>query len=162
MSENKAQKKVTQIYAVLVAALVLNFAPMHILQIFGSILFIAAFIALYIYRANSEKDDLVHNHMTFLIRTVWIASLLLGIGILAAAALADHSSLENMMNDVMQTGIMPSHVEMQSLMLDYMRDNIGVLFLTLGPSLIYIIYRVGKGLTRALKGYRMPNPKGWF
>lgn len=158
---NKEQKTIIQIYAAFAASIVMNFVPSSGVQIFGSLLLLVVFIAMYVYKARSKEDSLIFNHMTFLIITIWVAGLLLALGIAGAVAFADHSLVENMMNDIRQ-GFVPTEQQIKILMIDYLNVNLIVFSATLGPSLIYMVYRIAQGAERATKGYRISKPKRWF
>jgi uncharacterized membrane protein len=107
--------------------------------------------------------------MTFLIRTFWISSLIFlvsvipvivwvwpkvdlnGLAALANDAGGDYSTLQAMGPERLMeaAGLTASVYKISSLIL-------------IGPSMLYFIYRVAKGLARAMKGYRLNDVKSWF
>ena len=168
-SDMKEQKNVQNIYAAFAAALIFQFIPLVTIQVFGFFLFIGVLVAAYMLRGKSETESLAYNHAHFIIRTIWIWSLFLMVGMVIAvpwfSQVADHSIIQSFLDQV-SGGMMPSHEMMNDVMKRYMLANLAdLLFIAgvaLGPSMVYIIYRFAKGLTRALKGHRIGNVKNWF
>ena len=173
MTENNRPEyygRILQVYAALVASVVLSFVPYGNVELVGFVLFFAAWIAAYVFRTrNKDEESLVNNHMTYIIRTVWIASLLLSLGFVFWLAwfyaAADHSAYQLMINQILQ-GAQVNEAEVEETLQGYIQANLLLLImistLTLGPGLFYFIYRMANGLSRAIKGYRIAKPKGWF
>lgn len=165
-------KTVLSIYGSLAAALVLSVVPNTILMIIGSILFIVTMSKAYKLRRNAEPDDLIGNHMTYLIRTVWIGSLFFLIAIAIASIYIinnmDYSAINVCINAILGSGgsIDMNMVALQNCQIDFIAGNNTVLIngmvISAFPILIYFSVRFFKGLRRASDGYRMANPKAWF
>ncbi len=165
----KEQKQVTRIYAALVAMLIFSCVPNMVLGVLAILLMFYAIIGAYVLRAGTAEDSVVRNHMTYLIRTFWISSLIFVLG--AAAAVPwlwrhlDFRALDALANDLgtdpekMQA--LDPHVFMTAtgLTVPDLLTGSAIMF---GPCMIYFIYRVARGLSRALKGYRMNDVKAWF
>ena len=159
----KEQKTILQVYVTFIVAIILNIAPSATLQTFGALLFLVVLIAAYIYRAKAEsnKESLTYNHMSYAINSFWISSLFLVIGIAAAVALADHSIIHNTIENV-KSGMFLDEEQLSSLLYDYARANIFIFSLTLGPSLVYLCYRLTKGILSVQKGNKIEKLKNWF
>lgn len=166
---DKEQKQVNHLYAAFAASIILLFIPLISTQLIGSLLILIALIWAYIIRSKAEHESLAHNHAAYIIRTIWIWGLFLTIGIIIAVpwlySIADHSAIQNFMNSA-ATGTIPESDAMNDVLGRFMRDNLSAFIMvcgiTIGPSILYIIFRLAKGLSRALKGYRIANARGWF
>lgn len=159
--KTKEQKMITQLYGAFVAAFVMSFIPVQIVSVFGNLLFLAVLIWAYILKAKAEKESLIENHTLYIIRTIWISSVFLGIGIVAASFMADNTAIHDFMEQ-MKAGYLPQENDIQNVLNRYYASNLHVFVMTLGPSVLYLIYRIGKGLTRATKGYRLAQPREWL
>ena len=157
----KEQKTIFQIYIGFAAVVIFNFIPSSAVQTFGGILFIVLIVAAYIYRAKAQNNSVMHSHMAYLIKSFWIASLFLSIGIAAALALADHSIIYDAVDGVIN-GQMISEAQMNQVLMAYLHDNLLIFSLTFGPSILYMAYRVMKGMIRVKKNQIIANPKNWF
>ncbi|MAM34844.1 MAG: hypothetical protein CMH28_07200 [Micavibrio sp.] len=166
----KNLKAVRNLYAAFIVSVVLQFAPYPAISVFASILFLLVLVWAYILRAQYGPTTLVENHATYIIRTIWIFGLFLVAGMAACAAWfyygIDPNSLLNFSQSVqssVESGVMP---DLSSAYLQLVKDNFDLIIfavpLTLGPSLIYIGYRMFKGAIRGIKGYRIDQPQKWF
>lgn len=158
---NKDQKTILQFYTAYIVAIICNIIPSSAVQTFGLILFIVIFIATYVLRGKSAKDSLIYNHMQFMIKSIWISSLILLMGMTAAYFIADHSIIYQTIESA-KSGVFLTESQLNSILMDYMRANIFTFILTLTPSLIYLVYRFSKGVMYAKDGYVVPNLKNWF
>ena len=176
MPQNKEQKTINNIYAMLCVSLILGFLPMIEAAFLAIFMFTAAIIAAYIVRNRSEEHSLTENHMTFIIRTIWIASLF---GLISTALASmyllpnyDSTSLMACMDQVVSSmggGVTdPSQLNdhVQPCMDQFMSDNkivfIKATIIAAAPIVIYMGYRLAKGLSRATKGHRIGDVKNWF
>lgn len=157
----KETNTIMKIYGAFFASIIFNFVPSTIVQAFGGILLLIIVIATYIYRGRSNKESLMHSHMVYLIKSFWISSLFLAVGLAGAVALADHSIINEAVNTV-ASGALMSEAQIESIIMDYMHTNLMVFALTLGPSIIYLAYRVIKGMMLTQKVLPIPNPKNWL
>ena len=157
----KEQKNIIQIYAVYLISIICNFIPSGAVSGLGSILFIIIFIATYIYKARAEEDSLTKNHMRYILKSIWISSLLLIVGIIAAYLFGDHSLIHQTMEGVKQ-GMFLTEEQINSLMMDYMMNNLLVFCTAFLPSLIYLFYRLAKGLVKAKENLHIENLKNWL
>lgn len=158
---NKEQKNIFSIYFSFLLAVLLNFAPSVEAQFFGALLFFVMIIAAYVYRYKSDPDSLTRNHMIYLIKSFWISSLFLAIGMAAAAFLADNTIIHNAVNGA-QNGFFFSEEEIHIMMMEYIRKNVWIFVGTISPSIVYLIYRVVKGTILTKKNQFVPNIKTWL
>lgn len=165
------------VYGALAAMTVLTLVPIMSVAVVALVLFLLIFISLYIIRSKAETDSLVQNHMIYLIRTIWISSLwsLVTMTLASLYLLPKYNdeALQPCVNDVMGVALDNPGANtkdmsdaMQPCMDDFMSDNHDT-FMTAaliggGPVLLYFLFRLFKGGARAVKGYRLANPKGWF
>ena len=177
MTEKKTDnsvKTLLHIYASMVAILCLQFVPITEIQIASLFLVTALIISLYVIRSRNEYGSLLENHTSYLIKTFWVGGLFFSIGLIIAYIifyyLGDHSYLYSFVdkynNGIYGLDISLLEQEYQRVMTNYLTDNksiiIKIFAITISPSLIYMIYRIGKGLARATKGYVVSNRKTWF
>ncbi len=178
-SGNPEMKTILHVYGVLVAALLLSFVPDPAFAIVATIFFLGVWIAAYIIRKKAEEDSLTENHMIWIIRTLWITCLFSVVTITAGGlylwSQLDYSAIqpcsEQAANYLMaqQSGTVNA-TELMALMGPcedaFLRDNQPALILSAIiaalPLIIYLVMRLTKGLSRAVKGYRLASPKSWF
>jgi len=167
---DKEQKNITNIYALLAVSLIMSFVPMMTAAVLAFAMFMAVLIGAYMFRKKAEAGSLTHDHMSYIIRTIWITGFF-GIFSLAAAAIY---VLQNYMPDALQpcaeamlnAGENASYAIVADCMPEFISDN-KMVFLNgtligAAPIVIYIGYRLAKGLNRAVKGHRIGDLKNWF
>lgn len=165
----KQKQTINVLYIFLIISTVLGFVPMISAQIMSIALIIAVLIAAYYYRFRDDEDGLLFNHMTYLIGTIWIGSTFLVLGIFAAGGWlylqGDHSVIHEAANQI-ANGVVPSEASLMLLTGQYMQANKSLLIMAtatfVGPTILYFIYRVANGYSRAMKGYRIAKPKSWL
>jgi len=157
----KEQTNILSVYIVFTAAVIMNCIPSTVISTLGFILLFVILIAIYVYRARSDKDSLRYSHMAFLIKSFWVSSLLLLIGMIAAYFLGDHSSVINAYESIFK-GSYLTEEQINNILSTYLHDNLTVFLLTLGPSLLYLAYRIYRGVMLIKSNLPIPNPKNWF
>lgn len=157
----KNQWDVLGVYITFILALISNFIPSTMIQAFGGILFFVVLCTAYFIRWKNKTVSFKNNHMTYLIRTFWIGSLILGIGMALSLLLADHSIINNTVEGMMN-GISFSQEELTIIMRNYAFKNIVVFGLTLLPSIIYLTYRTVKGMIKAYNNQEILDVKSWL
>lgn len=177
MTDISEQKTLNMVYGALAAVTVLTLVPVMSVAVIALLLFIVVFIALYVVKAKAKADGVVENHMIYLIRTIWISSLWAVVTITLASLYLlpnyDPAALESCTNTVLDMAVASSTPDtaamsaaMQPCMETFMEENKGVFLIAsligAGPLLLYFVYRLFKGGSRAVKGYRLANPKAWF
>ncbi|GJL86060.1 MAG: hypothetical protein DHS20C02_18350 [Micavibrio sp.] len=176
--ESKEQKKVLQLYSAFGASLVLMLVPSAIVALVASILFLGVLIAAYIMRKGAEPSSLQENHMIYIIRTIWIGGLFSILTMVVASAYMlsriDNTPLEPCSQSLMSNAAkLAENEDMMGLMnvikpcMDgFISINAQVFMIAMAisalPILLYFIIRFSRGLSRALSGYRVANPKNWF
>lgn len=164
--QSKEQKTITNIYAVMTVALIMSFVPLAAAALFSMIMFTGGLIAAYTIRKKAEAGDLAANHMTYMIRTIWISSFyaLLTTSLAAVYVLyyydptPVHVCAQDMMNGTLAN--MSACID-RFIAVNGRVFTIGGL-MAAGPVVLYFIYRLIKGISRASKGHRIGNVKGWF
>ncbi|MCE7887289.1 MAG: hypothetical protein DYH13_07290 [Alphaproteobacteria bacterium PRO2] len=174
------QKKIVRLYGAFGAGLVFSMVPLWSAAIVSAALILGVLIVAYVLRTDAEHGSLIENHMTFVIRTIWIGSLFALITTSAASVyflkaldnaplqpcaemilsmasgMSDPTAMEKYINDFMS---MPCWA-------NYWQTNLMIFIIggviAAGPILIYFVVRYIRGLTRAMRGYRVANPKAWF
>lgn len=172
------KKRVLNLYAAFGVSLLLTLVPSLLISFVALVFVVGVLIGAYMMRRASEVESLAENHCTYVIRTLWISALISLITLFAGSAFMlggiDYAPFEPCANAMAQKGAEfaqnASYEEVYALaepcMNAFIDFNMSLLMttalITAGPVLIYLGYRYGKGLLRALKGYRMANPKAWF
>lgn len=159
MEEHNTQdaRKTMHIYSALCAGFILSFIPVAAAQLISFPLFLFALIGAYFYRWRAEKDGLLANHMGYLIRTYWLSGFLFVVGFIAAGLYLSRKMDAMRLADAI-TSLQNGHIGLAG--------DMGLMIVTtlvaFAPSIIYFVYRVGGGLARALKSYRMPDTRRWL
>ncbi len=178
-SEADPQRKmVLNLYAAFAVSLILTLVPHAIIAIVAAVFFLGVLIAAYLIRAKAEDDSLAQNHATYIIRTIWIGSSLavvfIGIGAAYMLPNIDYSTFQPCSNKLMSMGLEYAENatyaqvwELANPCFDlFIKDNWSILIVTgiivILPILIYFVVRFVRGLSRAMKGYRIAKPKAWF
>ncbi len=167
---NKDIKIVTNVYAALTVSLLLSFIPVAGAALLATILFLGVWITSYVLRARADQNSLTENHMTFIIRTIWIAGLFSLFTIGAASAyllsLYDPSPLYQCTGNLNSTDTAALIAAVQPCVDRFVQANmmvfINATLIAAGPLVIYLGYRLFKGLARGIKGHRIGDTKSWF
>ena len=161
----REQRAINRIYGAMVAMLIFSCVPLAAFQIVALVLLLYAVPGAYVLRSRSAKDSMAWNHMEYLIRTFWISSLICVIGlvcyivyVLGSLSSAEIDATLNSLLQSLTDAAMTGQIALSDAV---KRQGIAAL-ITLAPSFIYFIYRVGAGLARAVRGHRIGNVKAWF
>lgn len=169
METKKQQNTINTLYIMLVISTIMSFVPLMAAQILSLALILVVLCGAYYYRGKGPEDGLLANHMIYMIGTIWIGTTFLLVGMIAAGlwvySAADHSIIEQAVMNI-QNGVMMDEAALTALMMDYMAANKTLLIqssmVTIGPAILYFVYRVANGFSRSIKGYRIANPKSWM
>lgn len=169
MDTQKQKTTINTLYFMLVLSTIFSFIPFMSAQLLSLALIIVVLFAGYYYRGRDTEDGLMYNHMTYMIGTVWIGGGFLLLGMFAAAGLVfmegNHSVIDAALVQV-DGGFIPTEAELTKIMTEYMMSNKDLILtsslITIGPAILYFVYRVANGFSRACKGYRIANPKSWL
>jgi uncharacterized membrane protein len=176
--QNPELKPIAHVYGAFVAALLLSFIPDPLFAVVSVLFFAGVLVAAYIIRRKSETDSLTENHMTWVIRTIWIVCLFSFITTAAGGIYLwtqlDYSAMEpcsaNMGEYILSQGENISNKQLLALaepckdefFAANMRAFIIAATIAALPLVLYLVLRITKGLSRAIKGYRIANPEEWF
>ena len=139
----------------------MNIIPSVSIQTLGGILFFVAFIGSYILRKKHNAGSQEHIHYSYMIKTIWIFSILFLIGTLFSLILADHTAI-NKIVDGINTGNIPTEDAMMGSVLQFGMDNLMLFLIIFLPMIIYALYRFSKGLYFIRKNQIFKNPTGWL
>jgi uncharacterized membrane protein len=172
------QKKIVRFYGVFGLCIIMMVIPHMWAAALSIIMLLYVMFAAYYLRAQRPEDSLLTNHMTFVIRTIWISGLLGLVTLTAGCAYLlkgiNNAPLEPCINQflgVNQTGATITDMAQldrifMACMDNFVQANLQVLIISLlisgGPILLYMVVRIARGLSRAVKGYRVAKPKAWF
>jgi|GEM_PF-3020208 hypothetical protein len=156
-------------YGLLIAATLCLFVPLLPVFVTGGLMLSFTWLMAVTLTFGKSPDHLVHNHMTYIARTISTWSTLSFVLACAAGILvsvkADNSVYNEMLNGRMN-GIAYSMQESIDVMMNYIKINMGLMIVAglmcLVPSAGYIAYRITRGLSNALKGQFIGNPKARF
>jgi len=176
--EPPGKKVVMQVYAAFAVSLILCTLPYTTAAVVCMIFLLGVLLAAYIIRWRADKDSFCHNHMTYIIRTIWISGLFASVTTAAGGAYliayVDNAPLSNCID--MFLGISPDKAASMSglqameyfdpCMENFISTNWQVLMVSMaisaGPIMLYLLYRFVTGISRAMKGYRVAQPQAWF
>lgn len=166
------QKKVIRVYAAFVACLFLGLVPSILFATLTALLFTGVMSAAYRIRKNSAEGSLAENHMTYIIRTIWLISFLaiITLGVAAAYFLSvyDPTPVQSCFDGIMSgTAHASSATALFMPCADDFNEANGTALkiggiISAAPVVVYFLYRLMKGVPRALQGYRVANVKSWF
>ena len=174
----QGQKTILNLYALFGVSLILSILPFASAAVLSLVFFLGVLIAAYVVRKNSEENSLKENHTTFIIRTLWIAAFfsLVTTAIATGYMMAgiDYSPFNPCANALADKGVAwaesASTMEVYAIIqpcvnvfIDFNKTLLINSVLIAGvPLILYMAYRMVKGLSRAIKGYRLANEKSWF
>lgn len=129
----------------------------------------AALVFAYVFESQAQKGDLLEHHSIYMIRTIWIWSGFLFVMLNGASIQiqlnGDMSAIQGLV-DRIYGGEIPSLTEISESGRAYILDNYDLFVRTClmwaAPVQVYGVYRVAKGLARAVKGYRLKDLRSWF
>ncbi|MCB1721080.1 MAG: hypothetical protein H6860_06225 [Rhodospirillales bacterium] len=176
--QSHGRKSVLNLYAALGASLILSVLPSVTAAGLSLVFFLGVLIAAYHMRRKVEEHSLIENHATFIIRTLWIGALfsLFTMGLATAHMMSgiDYTPFDACAQALASKGalwiesarMMEVYGLIEPCVEGFILGN-KVLFINSvviagAPVVLYMTYRLIKGLSRASKGYRLAKPKGWF
>ena len=173
--EHAAKKSILNLYGLFGVSLILCVLPFVSAAILCVMFFVILLVAAYYMRGKSEEHSLLHNHTTHIIRTIWIGGLVASASTVCASfymlANIDYQPFEPCASNLQlvgieQMGFTDLYNVIESCVDDFISVNrtvliVAVMIAALAP-LGYMGYRFIKGAARAMKGYRLANPKSWL
>lgn len=174
----EGQKTILNLYAAFGVSVILSLLPSFSAALLSAVFFIGVLVAGYSIRGKAEHGSLVENHATFVIRTMWIAALLslvtTGIATAYMMGRIDYFMFDPCANTLAgkgiawmeSAGVMEVYAIIEPCVAPFLDTNktllMNALLIAGGPVIIYMTYRIAKGVGRAMKGYRLANPKSWI
>jgi uncharacterized membrane protein len=172
------KKNILNVYALFMVSVILSVVPTIAAAGLSLVFFAALMVMAYRYRGACEEHSLQHNHMVYMVRTIWIAGLI----VLITMSLAGIYIFTSIKPDAFQPCALPL---LEQGMAAYERGGMDAFYalarpcmpaflqanyimlliaslIAAAPVLGYLAYRLIKGLNRAVKGYRLANPKAWL
>jgi len=174
----EGQKYILNLYAAFGVSLILSVLPYMSAAILSLVFFLGVLVGSYAVRKKVDEHSLAENHATYIIRTLWISAFisLVTTGLATAYMLGgiDYSTFQPCANKLANNGVewmenasmMAVYTLMQPCLDNFLGSNKTLLtnavIIAGGPIVVYMAYRMVKGLSRAMKGYRLSNPKSWI
>lgn len=169
------QRQILQIYAAFGASMVLSLLPFMNAALLSLALGVAVLIYAYVLRKKHDQASLVENHMTYIIRTIWIGSFIALIVMIFGAiylyVYLDNRPLNGCVDQILAAGeaILDINVLLEAISPCsemYIQTNIKTIMISAGmiifPTIAYFTIRYMRGLMRAIKGHRVSDPNQWF
>lgn len=165
MTMNKDTVQILALYVFLFVATALCVVPVFDIQNIGYSSLFFILIGLHILHPLCKHESLLDNHVRYMISSLWIWNLFVLVGaIIAGILIAQNTSpvgLEPLMR--MFDGSTPvDEKAVYAALNDYIRayqpSLLDTVRICLFPSQIFLIYRLTRGSTRAVKSYRVSNP----
>jgi uncharacterized membrane protein len=146
--------KLLALYALMGLAAFLCSLPSFLLQNAGYGLVCAVLILGYVLRSISLEESLEKNHAKFIIRGIWVYSLIGTIGAMGAGIIVSQEGDFSALDQIMTA---PENAE--ALLNSYFETNRDLIEKTtriwMLPAQIYLIWRTARGLSRSAKSYRI-------
>lgn len=169
---------VLALYAAFGVSMILCLIPSVVMGVVSLLFIIGVLIAAYAIRRRAAAESLTENHATFIIRTIWIASLISVVTLAAGSAVMlegiDYSPFSPCAETLAgkgtaaleSAGFREIYAAAEPCMHGFITTNLRLLTLTSAivavPVILYILIRYLRGFSRALKGYRIAKPEGWL
>ena len=176
--EARVHKAVLNVYALFGVSIVLSLVPLASAALFSMIFLAAALFWAYSLKNSAEAHSFGHIHSVFIIRTIWISgffalitTVIAGAYMLAGLNHAPFASCASALADkgvqwIETAGMNEVYSVIEPCIHGFIENNkillINAVLIAGGPVLIYMGYRFYKGLSRAVKGYTLPENKSWF
>ena len=154
-------KEITSIYLLYIVSLIMNIIPHITISSFGTIILLVVFVATYILRRKAPNDSINHTHYAYLIKTIWIFSLFVLLGILLSYYLGDHTIINNVVSNV-NNGQMITQQAFSIELMKYANANKYVFGLIFTPITLHLFYRLGKGIHKARQNLPITNLRTWI
>ena len=159
------RKKVMTAYIFLLSGFLLSFAPHTLIHLAGIISMIVGVFQAYgvkNYIKKGKNSNFTDNHARYMIRSFWIGSLYLSVGVVLAVVLADHSPIYQMVDRIMYNPQYLTQDVQYAIFLEYAKLNWFLFLVTLGPGTLFFFYRYSYGLWHSYKGQVVPNYLSWY
>jgi uncharacterized membrane protein len=171
------ENRILNVYGALAFSLILMLVPHWAAALLSLIVFSGVLTVAYRLRRKAQPHGLMEDHMTFVVRTIWIGLLLTFvttvIGGLYMLVTMDQRPLQSCAAQAAEMLLANNTPDMNALnnvmqpcLTEFMQVNAQVMMMALLISailpLIYFAMRIARGMGRARGGHRIGNVKSWF
>lgn len=154
---DKERKTILTAYGLFAAMMAVSFIPSAWAAVTATILYFIALAFPCHARKRAAAGSLTGNHMTYIIRTIWIASFMavvtVAAGVCYVLALYDPASI-----DACAQNLMSGSMDTEACIADFMDANGNVLFagglIAAAPVAVYCLWRLFRGTNAALRNVR--------
>lgn len=157
-TEQDIKKTLLTLYALVGAGSIMMLIPYMLLPYAGIACAFVGLMSAYFYRWKQKNNMMMAFHTTYIIRTVWVSSLILTIGVILFGCIIFYNgdmSVINMMMANVENGVVPSEADIASMQHIFVQTNKGLIITTalfvLTPYPLYLVYRTIKGLRTLTK-----------
>lgn len=177
-AEDRLQKSVLNLYAMFGASCILSVLPYPSAAFLSLVFFVVVLSWAYSIRKSAKAHSFAWIHADYLIRTIWVSGLFALITTVIAGIYVtnglNHAAFDACANDlaskgpewIAAAGYQGIYDVIQPCIHGFIALNetllINGVIIAGGPVLIYMGYRLYKGLHKALGGYILPENKNWF
>ncbi|MAS86455.1 MAG: hypothetical protein CMH30_00550 [Micavibrio sp.] len=165
--KDNERQTILGLYGAFAATIIAHLYPVGIMGLLAICLAIAVMIYAYVLKAKAEPSSLTHNHMVYIIRTIWIGSVYLLI-FMAIALFYLWPRVDMTLINMVARGELSvaTPEDIKSVEIRFMLDNKQLMLesalMAFTLPAFFFIYRCTKGVIRAAKGYRLNNIRSWF
>ena len=175
------EKKILQVYGALAAALVMMLIPHMAACVVALLLLTGTLVMAYGVKRKAEAHSLAADHMSFILRTIGIGSLMAVLTTTVASVyllqMADLSPLQpcadRLSSQLLNSPApetMPDVAQMSAVVMPcvhpFVMQNrdvfMAALLIAAALPLVYFAYRMAKGLSRARRGHRIGDAHKWL
>ena len=175
--QNTQHKAILNMYGLFGASMILSIIPSLTAMTLSLLFFSVLLVMSYALRNKAEPKSLQENHAQYVVRTLWISAFFLLITTSLASIymirLLDYAPFSPCADGLLSQGAalenadaMQIYAQIEPCIEGFIAFNHAALMnatLIAGlPLMLYLGYRFTKGLGRAMKGYRLSNPKSWL
>jgi uncharacterized membrane protein len=173
----REKKSILNLYALLGTMVILSVLPYGAAAILSLIFLIAVLVLAYSARSKSPMDSFAYAHASFIVSTVWISGLIALVTTILSGLFMlggiDYGAFEPCANALANKGMewlesasyQDTYALIDPCLQSFMSANktllIGATFAAAAPPILYLGYRLIKGVRAAMDG-RLVATKGWL
>lgn len=150
---NRDRKNALSIYIVTMGGLLLQIVPSMQAQLVSLIILGGLLIGLPILRRHAPEGSFVAQHSRYLFRTLWIWSIILTLGMAIAGYLISRDFTYAEVLEII------THLANMDTSDPGARRFMNVAAAATAPAMLYLFWRLGRGVVLILKDCPMKNPK---
>lgn len=175
--QNTQHKAILNMYGLFGASMILSIIPSLTAMILSLIFFSVLLVLSYGLRNKAEPQSLQENHAQYIVRTLWITALFslvtTSLASIYMIRLLDYAPFSPCADGLLSQGAALEnadggqiYAQIEPCIEGFIAFNhtalINATLIAGLPLILYLGYRFTKGLGRAMKGYRLANPKSWL